>query len=60
MTADPEPTENDRRRAGLLAQGMAETLGPLSPDAVEWLARGIAVARTGGDVREFLHRQAKR
>ena len=39
---------------------MAGPLGPLSPDAVEMLAEGIAVARTGGDVRAFLRSQAPR
>lgn len=59
MSADPTPNDEDRRKAELLAEGMAETLGPLSPGAVEMLAEGIAVARTGGDVRDFLRRQRR-
>ena len=56
----PTPNAEDRRRAQLLAEGMAGPLGPLSPDAVEMLAESIAVARTGGDVRGFLRSQAPR
>jgi hypothetical protein len=45
----PEPTDKDRRRAALLAEG-----GGFAPDAEDLFARGIAVARKGGDVRAFL------
>jgi hypothetical protein len=57
--SDPTPNEEDRRKAAILADGMAESMGRLSPDAVEMLAQGIAVARTGGDVRAFLRRQRR-
>lgn len=55
----PESSDEDRRRAGLLAEGMSSQLGPLAPDAVDWLAQGIAVARSGGDVEAFLRGQLR-
>lgn len=55
--ADPEVTEDDRRRARLLVEGSGGTFGP---DLVEFFAQGIAVARTGGDTHAWLLRQVRR
>ena len=55
---DPVPNGDDWGRAKLMAEGMAQGGMALAPDAVKLLARGIAVARTGGDVRAFLQREA--
>jgi hypothetical protein len=60
MTADPIPTVDDWRRAKLLAEGMRSAGTAVSDESVALLARGIAVARTGGNVEAFLRRQAKR
>ena len=50
----PVPDAEDRRRAKLLADG-----GHFGPNTEDLFARGIAVARSGGDVREFLRAQKK-
>lgn len=49
------PSDEDRRKAKILANS-----GGFAPDAEELFARGIAVARNGGDVRAFLREQVKR
>jgi len=51
---EPEPNEDDRRRARLLAEG-----GNFDPDVEDLFAQGIAIARSGGDVRAFLHERAR-
>lgn len=56
MTAPlPEPNDDDRRRARLLVEGAG---GVFAPDVAEFFAQGIAIARTGGDVRAWLREQA--
>lgn len=52
QTAQPEPNDEDRRRARLLAQG-----GKFDDECEDLFARGIAVARNGGDVEAFLREQ---
>jgi hypothetical protein len=51
---DHEPDAESRRRAKLLAQG-----GNFAPDAEDFFAHGIAVARSGGDLRTWLDGQLK-
>ena len=55
MADDPTPTPEDRRRATILARGVST-----DPEVVDLFARGIAVARTGGDVRAFLQREVEK
>lgn len=61
MSGDPTPTAEDRRKAELLAQGMAEGMGRAgaAPGVVDLLAEALAVARNGGDVEEFLRSWAR-
>lgn len=54
--SDPAPTADDYRRADLLMEGA----GSVDPALRELFAVGIAVARTGGDVKAFLRRQLPR
>lgn len=51
----PPPTPDDYRRADLLVEG-----GNFAPELRELFARGIAVARTGGDVKAFLRAELPR
>lgn len=53
MNDDPAPTAEDYRRADLLIEGAGWAEGTSVRDL---LAGGIAVARTGGDVAEYLAR----
>jgi hypothetical protein len=52
---EPVPTPEDRRKARLLAEG-----GNFDADSEELFARGIAVARMGGDVETWLREQLGR
>lgn len=51
---DPVPTAEDYWRAGLLISGAG---GQLAPELHDLFAGGIAVARAGGDVLDYLRRQ---
>ena len=55
VTPEPEPSDEDRRRAELLAEG-----GGFDADVQELFARSIAVARSGGDVEAFLREQLRK
>lgn len=52
---DHEPDAESRRRAKIMAKA-----GRFGPRDEDFLARGIAVARSGGDVRAWLNEQARR
>lgn len=56
MTETPEPNEEDRAKARLIVEGSE---GVFAPETVDFWAQGIAIARTGGDVRAWLHEQAQ-
>lgn len=65
--ADPTPTAEDYRKADVLTAGFREAhptsfrrpLAAGEPDPLrEFFALGIAIARTGGDVAEFVRRWA--
>lgn len=49
---EPKPDDEDRRKARQLAEG-----GGFDGEAEDLFARGMAVTRSGGDVRAFLREQ---
>lgn len=54
-SAAPAPSDEDRRRAHLLARG-----GNFDSGVEDLFAQGIAVARSGGDVESFLREQLRK